>query len=95
MSCARQNYGQGEVHYGDGTDGPHESAWLALDATKARDILGVAPVLPLEQAVGLTMAWYRAHGQGADARQLCDADISGFETRLLNRFAAAPEILTT
>jgi CDP-glucose 4,6-dehydratase len=95
VELARQNYGQGEVRYGEGTDGPHESAWLALDATKARDILGVVPVLPLEQAIGLTMAWYHAHGQGADARQLCDADISGFETRLLNRFAAAPEILTT
>jgi CDP-glucose 4,6-dehydratase len=92
---ARQNYGQGEIDYRDGTQGPHESAWLALDVTKARDVLGVAPVLPLAQAIGLTMAWYRAHGQGADARQLCDADISGFETRLLNRSAAAPESLTT
>jgi CDP-glucose 4,6-dehydratase len=92
---ARHNYGQGEVHYGDDTAGPHESAWLALDVTKAHDALGVTPVLSLTQAIGLTVAWYRAHGRGADARQLCDADISGFETRLLNRFAAAPEILTT
>ena len=91
VELARHVYGEGEVHYGDGTAGPHESAWLVLDVTKARDALGVTPVLTLTQAVSRTMAWYRAHGQGADARQLCDADISDFETLLLNRFAAAPE----
>ena len=75
-----------------GRTSPHGSP---STSRKRAMLLGVAPVLPLEQAIGLTMAWYRAHGQGADARQLCDADISGFETLLLNRFAAAPEILTT
>ncbi|MGH6683954.1 MAG: CDP-glucose 4,6-dehydratase [Pseudolabrys sp.] len=89
---ARRDYGQGAAHYGDGSDGPHESAWLALDVAKARKVLGVSPVLSLTQAIGLTMGWYRAHGRGADARQLCDADISGFETRMLNR-PAASEIL--
>ncbi len=89
---ARRDYGQGAVQYGNGTDGPHESAWLALDVTKARNVLGVAQVLPLAQAIGLTIRWYRSHGHGADARQLCDADISDFEKRALNR-SVAPETL--
>jgi len=79
VEMTRRTYGQGDVQYGDGHDGPHESAWLALAADKARDVLGVAPVLSLKQAVERTMAWYRAHAQGADARQLCQADIAAFE----------------
>jgi CDP-glucose 4,6-dehydratase len=79
------------VQYGDGTDGPYESAWLALNASKAQAVLGVAPILSLAQAVDQTMAWYRAQGQGADARQLCLADISEFEGLALKRFAAVSQ----
>jgi CDP-glucose 4,6-dehydratase len=79
VELARRAYGQGAVQYGDGHDGPHESAWLALAVGKARDQLGIAPVLSPAQAVERTMAWYRAHAQGADARQLCNADIAAFE----------------
>jgi hypothetical protein len=43
----------------------------------------------LVQAVTRTMAWYRAHREGAEARQLCLADISDFENRVLNRSAAS------
>lgn len=81
VELARAAYGEGEVHFGDGNDGPHEDAWLALDNAKARNVLGVAPKLTPVQAVQRTMAWYRAHKDGADARQLCEADIINFETR--------------
>jgi CDP-glucose 4,6-dehydratase len=78
VELARCAWGKGAVQYGDGHEGPHESAWLALAVGKARDQLGIAPVLSLAQAVDRTMAWYRAHAQGADARQLCNADIAAF-----------------
>jgi CDP-glucose 4,6-dehydratase len=88
IELARRAFGRGQVQYGDGTDGPYESAWLALDASKAQAVLGVAPILSLAQAVDQTMAWYRAQEQGADARQLCVADISEFEGLALTRPAA-------
>jgi CDP-glucose 4,6-dehydratase len=88
IELARRAFGRGQVQYGDGTDGPYESAWLALDASKAQAALGVAPILSLAQAVDQTMAWYRAQGKGADARQLCLADISEFEGLALKPSAA-------
>ncbi len=88
IELARRAFGRGQVQYGDGTDGPYESAWLALDASKAQAVLGVASILSLAQAVDQTMAWYRAQEQGADTRQLCLADISEFEGLALTRPAA-------
>ncbi len=79
IELARRAYGHGEVHYGNGCEGPHEAAWLALDAGKARAVLGIAPRFSLPQAIERTMTWYRAHREGADARGLCEADIAAFE----------------
>jgi CDP-glucose 4,6-dehydratase len=83
VEFARRAYGESEVRYADSNDGPHESDWLALDSTRARTVLGLLPAKTTQQAVARTMAWYRAHRQGRDARQLCDADISGFTAREL------------
>ena len=65
-----------------------KSAALTLDIGKAGAMLGVVPTLTLTQAVNSTIAWYRAHERGADARQLCLADLDGFAARL-NRPVAA------
>jgi len=81
VELARAVYGEGDVRYGDGSEGPQESAWLALDVAKVEQTLGVTPTLPLVQAVKQTIAWYRARKDGADARQLCLADIFDFERR--------------
>ena len=78
MAC--RAYGPVKVRYGEGEEGPHESKWLALDTGKAKTTLGVSPRLTVVQAVDRTMAWYRAYGAGADARQLCEADIAEFTT---------------
>jgi CDP-glucose 4,6-dehydratase len=88
---ARAAYGEGGMRSGDGTEGPQESAWLALDVAKVEQALGITPTLTLTEAVKLTIAWYRAHKDGADARQLCLAEISDFEQRVLGR-SAAPKI---
>ena len=79
VSLASQAYGIGAVQFGDGSDGPHEAGWLALEIAKARTFLGVTPRWSLDQAVTKTMNWYRAQYDGADACELCLADIAAFE----------------
>jgi len=82
VELARAAYGEGEVQYGQGSEGPHEAAWLALDAGRAETVLGVSPRLTLVQAIQRTMAWYRAQADGGNARELCEADIADFEARV-------------
>jgi CDP-glucose 4,6-dehydratase len=76
---AREVFGAGDVQFAEQAAGPHESAWLALDASKAEKVLEVAPVFTLAQAVERTMGWYRAHARGEDARELCSHDIAAYE----------------
>jgi CDP-glucose 4,6-dehydratase len=95
VELARAAYGEGEVHYGAGEEGPHEAAWLALEAAKAESVLGVSPRWTLVEAVKRTLGWYRAHVEGGDARQLCENDMSDFEARtsqLTNADSAAARI---
>ena len=73
---ARQTWGAGEVHWGDGREGPHEAGWLALEVAKARQVLGVQSRWDLRTSVARAMRWYRAHQAGADARQLCLDDLA-------------------
>lgn len=89
VELARAAYGGGEVNYGDGGEGPHESAWLALEIAKARTILGVSPTWTPVQTVQRTIAWYRAYKDGADARQLCEIDILNFTKRAPNPIVRA------
>ena len=79
IDAARAAYGKGEVRYEDGTEGPHEAGWLALDTSKAQTTLDIRPKLTLAEAVSRTMAWYRAQHAGADALTLCQTDIAAYE----------------
>lgn len=79
LDLARAAFGRGEVQFGDGREGPHEAAWLALDAARARQTLGVQPRWALADAVARTMQWYAAQVNGRQARELCGADIDAFE----------------
>jgi CDP-glucose 4,6-dehydratase len=76
---ARAAFGRGEVIYSDGSTGPHEAGWLALETAKARETLGITPQWPLSETIHRTMAWYHAQQQGADARSLCEAEIAAYE----------------
>jgi CDP-glucose 4,6-dehydratase len=78
LACAA--YGNGAVDYGDGSEGPHESGWLVLDAGKTESVLGVSQRWTLIEGVKRTMAWYRARQRGADPRMLCLTDMSDFES---------------
>ena len=78
VELARVAYGEGAVDYGDGSDGPHESGWLVLDAGKTESALGFSQRWTLIEAVKRTMAWYRAYSGGADAHELCLRDFLDF-----------------
>jgi len=82
VELARVAYGSGKATYGDGTEGPHEAGWLALEVAKARVLLGVKPQWSLANAVGKTLEWYRAQNEGGDAWALCQAEIAGYEATL-------------
>lgn len=79
VELARKAYGQGAVCYGDGSAGPHEAGWLALETAKARVALDVKPKWPLAETVTRTMAWYQAQQAGADARELCLEEITRYQ----------------
>lgn len=79
IELARKFYDDAEILYGDGTLGPHEAGWLALEVAKARTILGIKPKWGLEESIQRTMSWYRDQQQGKDVRELCYQDILAFE----------------
>ena len=79
IELAQSAYGSGTVHWGDGTDGPHEAGWLALEIAKARTQLGISPRWTLAQTVERTLRWYRRLAAGDPARDLCEADIAAFK----------------
>jgi CDP-glucose 4,6-dehydratase len=79
VELAQGAYGAGQATWGDGTEGPHEASWLALEIAKARNVLGVHPRWSLVESVQRTIRWYRLQHEGGDARSLCEADISEFE----------------
>ena len=80
VEIARSAYGRGEASYGDANVGPHEAGWLALEIAKAANTLGIKPRWSLAEAIDHTMSWYSAQHEGADARELCESQISGYES---------------
>lgn len=79
IQLARIAYGEGEVRYGNSTEGPHEAGWLVLETTKASALLAVHAKWHLAETVDRTIAWYRAQQAGADARSLCIAEIAAYQ----------------
>ncbi|HTT76734.1 MAG TPA: CDP-glucose 4,6-dehydratase [Candidatus Binataceae bacterium] len=69
---------------------PYESPQLRLDSSKARRLLGWNPVLPLAGAIRLTVDWYRAVMEGADAFELTCAQIDEFVRRAAAGVAGTP-----
>ena len=78
VGLAQTAFGQGQVQWGDGTDGPHEAVLLMLDTSLAKSHLGVQSVFPLIDAIGMTMRWYRDLQAGQTAAELCERDIAYF-----------------
>jgi CDP-glucose 4,6-dehydratase len=78
VGIAQVVFGQGQVHWGDGKEGPHEAGLLMLDTSLAKSQLGVQSVFSLKDAIGLTMRWYRDLQAGQSAAELCARDIAHF-----------------
>jgi CDP-glucose 4,6-dehydratase len=57
---------------------PHEAAYLKLDCSKAASRLHWAPAIDLEEALRLTVEWYRAYQAGAKIRGLTLSQIQHF-----------------
>ena len=79
IELARAAYGKGDVHYAKDIEGPHEAGLLTLEIKKAEELLGVRPRLSLEQAITLTIDWYREQEAGANVGDLCDEQIKRYE----------------
>ena len=79
IELARATYGSGAVAFGDGNEGPHEAGLLTLEVTKSRTVLNVQSHWSLAESIKRTMQWYSAQGNGADARMLCESDITAYE----------------
>jgi CDP-glucose 4,6-dehydratase len=81
ISIARDIFGEGDVEWGDGSDGPHEAGLLALDTTRSAQKLGITPRWGLYDSVHHAIDWYRRHMScGERAGHLCESDISVFES---------------
>ena len=77
-----RHWGSGSWDHVQSPGAPHESRQLRLDCSKVRALLGWSPILTLEEAIGLTVAWYReAERKGADAFALTRTQIREFERR--------------
>ncbi|MCB2013676.1 MAG: CDP-glucose 4,6-dehydratase [Sphingobium sp.] len=56
-----------------------EAPFLTLDSTLAAEALGWRPHLDRQQTVDWTVAWYRAHRDGADMRAFTERQIADYE----------------
>jgi CDP-glucose 4,6-dehydratase len=75
VDLAYQRYGQGSWKRTD-EDHPPEATLLRLDATLAEDALGWSPSLTgLDDAVELTVDWWRTEAAGGDLRALASAQL--------------------
>lgn len=61
----------------DAGDHPHEAAYLGLDCSKAESGLGWRPLIGLDQALQLSVDWYRALDKGLDMREVTLRQIGG------------------
>lgn len=80
--------GEPQVIFAQERSDPPEKPVLRLDSSKAGDGLGWRPALFIEEAVELTVAWYRAVAAGHDMRALSETQIE----RYIERSAPAEQL---
>ena len=77
IELARKTWGKAEVVYGN-DQGPHEASRLALETSKARDVLGLHPRWDVAEAVRRTVEWHRNLQNGQNAKALCETDLKAW-----------------
>jgi CDP-glucose 4,6-dehydratase len=75
-------WGEGARWEIDAGEHPHEAHYLKLDCSKARELLGWAPVLGLDEALEWIVDWYRAYAAGDDVRGVTEAQILRYQEGL-------------
>lgn len=79
IQMARKAYGDSKVDYLNKSEGPHEANFLALEVSKAQQILGVKSFLSITESIERTTAWYKCLQLDRNARNLCEQDIAWYE----------------
>ena len=74
-----RRWGEPDAWAAEPPSGPHEASVLRLDASKARERLGVVPRLTLDDAIEWTVDWYARRRDGDDARAVSLEQIDRFE----------------
>lgn len=64
---------------GEAHGAPHEARYLRLDAGKARQVLGWRPRLRLEQALEMTLSWYRESSKARDMFAFSSQQIAEYQ----------------
>ncbi len=60
------------------SNAPHEAHHLTLNAAKARNVLGWRPKLSLDDALALTVEWYKAFSRGRDMHEFSLGQIAAY-----------------
>tara|TARA_Y100000385_G_C13089058_1_gene637826 strand:- start:908 stop:1978 length:1071 start_codon:yes stop_codon:yes gene_type:complete len=71
-------YGDGSISIDTDKDGYYEAGLLALDPSKSENILQVKCNFTTEEAVQMTISWYKNNNLGHDAYDLCMKDINNY-----------------
>ena len=74
----------------DGGAHPHEAQMLQLDWSKAAQQLGWRPALSLEEALSMTIDWYRDCLAGMSVREKCLEQIAGYCAKVDRELPHAP-----
>ena len=76
-------FGRGAIEIVE-DDALHETGYLALDCTKARDQLGWRPLLDVEQSIAWTAEWYSAlSGEPAAVATVAQQQVRRYERLFL------------
>lgn len=77
-----QYWGKGELKIQCDSDAVHEAGYLKLDCGKARARLGWRPLLSLNEALEMTVAWYKAYfNNRGSAAIIMDEQIQRYRER--------------
>ena len=57
--------------------GPHEAGFLKLDCTKLKNTFDWKPFWTVDQAVQMTVEWYKAYYEGMNMIEVTDRQIGG------------------
>ena len=71
-------WGDGARWHLDHDKHPHEAAYLYLDITKAKTLLGYQPRWNIDAALSRTVEWFRSFGEGKDMAAVTLTQIAAF-----------------